>query len=113
LILPKVDSIAEHILPVSTGALKIHTSGRSASENCARARDLGFIASKRIRMYGEHFELVSDPFTEGDCTVVRAISKNDSTVRTLRLPVSILVGLLHPFRQKIELAGPEVLLESA
>jgi hypothetical protein len=113
LIPPKVDSIAEPILPASTGALKLYTSGSSAPENCARARDLGFSASKHIKMYGEHFELISDPFIEGDCTVVRAISRNDSTVRTLRLPVSILVSLPHPFRQKIELAGPEILLESA
>jgi len=44
-------------------------------------------------MYGQRFEIVSDPFDEGDCIVVRATSGNDPEVRTLRLPVAILVGL--------------------
>ena len=44
-------------------------------------------------MYGERFEIVSDPFDEGDCVAVRATSGNDPEIRTLRLPLAILVGL--------------------
>jgi hypothetical protein len=43
-------------------------------------------------MYGERFEIVSDPFDEGDGIAVRATSGNDPAVRTLRLPIAILVG---------------------
>jgi hypothetical protein len=50
-------------------------------------------------MYGERFELVSDPFEEDDCTVVRAISGNNPAIRVLRLPVSIILGLAHRFRK--------------
>jgi hypothetical protein len=50
-------------------------------------------------MYGERFELVSDPFEEGDCTAVRAISGNNPAIRVLRLPVSIILGLAHRFRK--------------
>jgi hypothetical protein len=63
------------------------------SKNCIRIKDLGYIAGKRLSLYGEHFEIVSDPFTEDDCVAVRATSGNDPTIRTIRLPVSLLVGL--------------------
>jgi hypothetical protein len=43
-------------------------------------------------MYGERFAIVSDPFDEGDCIAVRATSGSDPAVRTLRLPIAILVG---------------------
>jgi hypothetical protein len=67
------------------------------SDTCAKIRDLGFTASVHIKMYGERFEIVSDPFDEGDCIAVRAISRNDPVVRTLRLPIAILVGLADRF----------------
>jgi hypothetical protein len=72
---------------------------RSPAENSARIRELGFTTSKHIKMYGERFELVSDPYEEGLCTVVRVISGNDPTVRTLRLPTAILVGALDRFQK--------------
>jgi|HubBroStandDraft_5_1064220.scaffolds.fasta_scaffold719109_1 hypothetical protein len=46
-----------------------------------------------LKMYGESFEIVSDPFTEGDCIAVHAISRNDSKIRTLRLPIATLLDL--------------------
>ena len=65
---------------------------RSPSENCVRIKKLGYIAGKHMDLYGEHIELVSDPFEEGDNVAVRAVSANNPTVRTIELPVSILVG---------------------
>jgi len=65
----------------------------TCSDSCAKIRDLGFKASKHIKMYGERFEIVSDPFEEGDCIAVQATSGNDPVVRTVRLPIAILVGL--------------------
>jgi hypothetical protein len=63
------------------------------SKNCERIMDLGYVAGKRLNLYGEHFEIASDPFIDGDCVAVRVISENDPTIQTIRLPVSILVGL--------------------
>jgi hypothetical protein len=100
LILPKFDIPKERTSPAPTDALKTHTSGQSPSENCARIRDLSFTASTHITMYGQHFEVVSDPFGEGDYTAVHAISRDDLGIRALRLPVSILVGLPDVFRRK-------------
>jgi hypothetical protein len=80
-------------------ALGVRPASYSAAENCARIKDLGFTTTKHIKMYGEDFELVSDPFVEGDYTTVHVIGRNDPTIRALRLPVSILVGLRSRFRR--------------
>jgi hypothetical protein len=107
LILPKFSRRAQHTSPAATNALKTHASARSAAENCARVIDLGFTASKHITMYGERFDLISDPFVEGDFTTVYAISRNDPEVRELRLPVSILVGLPDLLRPRAKVPRQE------
>ena len=56
-------------------------------------------------MYGQRLEIVSDPFDEGDCIAVRATSGNDPEVRTLRLPIAILVGLGDRFPRRPGLTG--------
>jgi len=56
-------------------------------------------------MYGQRFEIVSDPFDEGDCIAVRATSGNDPVVRTLRLPIAILVSLASRFLKRPSLTG--------
>jgi len=65
---------------------------RISTDSCERIKELGFKASGRIAMYGERFEMVSDPFDEGDCIAVRATSGSDPEIRTLRLPASILLS---------------------
>jgi hypothetical protein len=62
LISPNVDVPKTLTVPASAGA--IPAVDRLPSENCAKIRDLGFKASKRMKMYGERFEVVSDPFDE-------------------------------------------------
>jgi hypothetical protein len=103
LTLPGFDVPTDPTPPALTDALQ------AAAENCTRIRDLGFTASKHITMYGERFELVSDPFLEGDCTSVHAIGENHPGVRILRLPVAILVGLQDRFRRSTKLAVPDTL----
>jgi hypothetical protein len=68
------------------------TAVRSPSENCARIKKLGYIVGKHVNLYGEHMELVSDPFEEGDCIAVRAVSAGNPIERTIDLPVSLLSG---------------------
>jgi hypothetical protein len=62
----------------------------SVSEVCARVRNLGYAASGRVRLYGEEFEVVSDPFPEADGIAVRVTSKKNRTIRILRLPATVL-----------------------
>jgi hypothetical protein len=48
---------------------------RSHTDACGRIKELGFAPSKRVRMYGESFEIVSEPFPEGDGISVYAITE--------------------------------------
>jgi hypothetical protein len=56
---------------------------------CARVKHLGYVASKRVRLYGEEFEVVSDPFPHDDGIAVHVKGK-DSRVRILQLPAALL-----------------------
>lgn len=67
--------------------------------------ELGYIAGKHVNLYGEHFEIASDPFIDGDWVAVRVISENDPTIRTIRLPVSLLVGLTDLLPQNASQSG--------
>ena len=62
---------------------------KSISEMCAQVKHLGYAASGRIRLYGEEFEVVSDPFPEDDGIAVRVKTKSNSTVRVLQLPATV------------------------
>jgi hypothetical protein len=97
LISPSVDVLKALTVPAPVRA--IPGVDRLPSENWAKTRDLGFTASKHMKMYGERFKVVSDPFDEDGCIAVHAISGDDPTIRTLRLPVAILVGLSGRFRK--------------
>jgi hypothetical protein len=79
-----------HLFPESPG---IRTSDQRLSKSCERIMDLGYIAGKHVNLYGEHFEIASDPFVDGDWVAIRVIGEYEPTIRTIRLPVSILVGL--------------------
>src|SRR5258707_4723826 len=97
--IPNIVIPAEPLSMPAADSAKTHASGPSPSESTARIKNLGYTASKHITIYGERYQLVSDPFVDGECTSVQVISKNDPTIRTLRLPTAILVGLSDRFRK--------------
>jgi hypothetical protein len=66
------------------------THNSSVTEICARVKRLGYEPSKRIRLYGEEFEVVSDPFPAGDGIAVDVKAKNNAGTRTVQLPATIL-----------------------
>lgn len=76
-------------------------SNEPQSKHWKRLIDLGYVAGKRVNLYGEHFEIASDPFIDGDWVAVRVTSENDPTIRTIRLPVSILIGLTDLFPKHV------------
>jgi hypothetical protein len=65
---------------------------RTATENCARVRKLGYIVGKHMNLYGERIRLVSEPFADGECVAVRAVSESNPIVRTFDLPMTLLSG---------------------
>ena len=62
----------------------------SVSEICENVKNLGYICSARVRLYGEDFEVLSDPFPESDGIAVHAKATKDSRVCVLRLPATVL-----------------------
>jgi hypothetical protein len=69
-----------------------HLNRKSAVDDCIRIKDLGYGSSHLMRMYGQQFEIVSDPVPDGNGVSVQVTSAANPTKRTLRLPISILVG---------------------
>jgi hypothetical protein len=62
----------------------------SILQACEDVKNLGYAAPGRVRLYGEEFELISDPFPEADGIAVHVKTKKDATVRVLRLPATVL-----------------------
>jgi hypothetical protein len=62
----------------------------SVSDICAHLKHLGYAISRRIRLYGEEFEVVSDPFPEAGGIAVHVTTKKDSTIRVLQIPATVL-----------------------
>lgn len=60
------------------------------TEFCERLKALGYAKHKRIRMYGDEFDLTSDPFATDDGFAVEAVCRNTGSTRKLRIPLSIL-----------------------
>ncbi|MGC2449239.1 MAG: hypothetical protein WA477_16440 [Candidatus Sulfotelmatobacter sp.] len=57
---------------------------------CAGVKRLGFGAKQTVRLYGEEFEVVSDPFPEAGGIAVTVKTKKSDSVRTLQLPSTVL-----------------------
>jgi hypothetical protein len=62
----------------------------SAPDVCTRLKHLGYSASQHIKLYGEEYEIVSDPFFEAEGVALRVRTSKDPKVRTLQLPSTIL-----------------------
>jgi hypothetical protein len=62
----------------------------SIAEICAHVKRLGYGVRERIRLYGEEFEVISDPFPDADGISLNVKTKKDSNVRVLKLPSTVL-----------------------
>jgi hypothetical protein len=61
-------------------------------EICSQVKELGYATSDRIRLYGEEFEVVSDPFPEngGIAVRVKSLHAQSESIRVLQLPATVL-----------------------
>lgn len=57
---------------------------------CDRLKQLGYAESKRIRIYGQEFEVISNPFPDGKGVAVRAQQKGTKQSRVVQLPLPVL-----------------------
>jgi hypothetical protein len=70
------------------------------SEVCVQLQKMGYAESKRIRIYGQDFEAVSNPFPNGDGIAIRAFSKRETQERTLQLPLPVVQMVTRQKRKK-------------
>jgi hypothetical protein len=54
-----------------------------------KLKALGYTHPNRIRMYGEEFDLTSNPIPEDNGFAIEAISRKSGVARRLRIPLSI------------------------
>lgn len=60
------------------------------TEICDRVKRLGYGASQRVRLYGEEFEVVSDPFPDAGGIAVHVKAKTETGTRVVQLPATVL-----------------------
>jgi len=66
-----------------------HSQSESIAEVCAHVKRLGYEPSKRIRLYGEEFEVVSDPFPAAGGIAVNVKAKEGTGTRVVQLPATV------------------------
>ena len=71
-------------------ALETSPTSGQVDQLCERLKQMGYAQSKRIRIYGQEFEVISNPFPQGKGIAVRAHSKRDKQDRVLPLPLPVL-----------------------
>jgi hypothetical protein len=69
-------------------------------EVCDKLQSMGYAQFKRIRIYGQEFEAVSNPFPSGNGIAIQAFSKRETQARTLRLPLPIVQMVTRQKHQK-------------
>jgi hypothetical protein len=57
---------------------------------CDRLKELGYAQAKRIRIYGQEFEVISNPFPQGRGVAVHARPRGAKQARLLQLPLPVL-----------------------
>jgi len=62
----------------------------SILEICARVKHLGYTTSGRLQLYGEEFEVLSEPYPEDNGIAVQVKSKRNPQVRVVHLPATVL-----------------------
>ena len=70
---------------MSTGQGSLPTT-----EVCAPTRQFGYAVSQRIQIYGEDFEVLSDPFPSDRGIAIHVRSKRTLQARVLHLPATVI-----------------------
>jgi len=68
----------------------------SIADICASVKRLGYGAKQNIRLYGEEFEVISDPFPEAGGIAVSVKTKKGNSVRVIQLPATVLQSVKGP-----------------
>jgi hypothetical protein len=86
---------------VSTHILNTSQQSSELCEVCDQLQKMGYAQSKRIRIYGQEFEAVSNPFPNGDGIAIRAFSKRETRERVLQLPLPVVQMVTRQKRKRV------------
>lgn len=64
---------------------------------CERLREFGYASERHLKLYGEEFDLVSDPIRDGDGFAIKGIARRSASARYIGIPLSI----VHMLRQEL------------
>ena len=64
---------------------------------CDKLRRMGYAQQRRIRLYGEEFELVSNPVPDGNGFAVAAVARGSVNQRRIGVPMSLVVTIRQEF----------------
>jgi hypothetical protein len=60
------------------------------NDTCRKLINLGYARSKRVRLYGQELQIVSDPFPHNEGGIaIEVAGSSESGTRTMRLPLSV------------------------
>jgi hypothetical protein len=86
------------LLPPGNEDVVITSQGSlPTAEVCAQIKKFGYAMSQKIRIYGEEFEVLSDPFASDDGIAIHVRSKRTLQIRILQLPATV----IHRVRERI------------
>jgi hypothetical protein len=68
-----------------------------AAEVCAQIKKFGYAMSQKIRIYGEEFEVLSDPFACDGGIAIHVRSRRTEQTRVLQLPATV----IHRVHQRV------------
>ena len=91
-------------LPIVTINVLTASQSLEVQEVCGRLQSMGYAESKRIRIYGQEFDVVSNPFPHENGIAIRAVSKRDTQTRTLRLPLPVVQMVTRQKQEKKKVA---------
>jgi hypothetical protein len=79
--------------------MTIHPEISNSAEVCAGVKRLGYGAQQTVRLYGEEFEVISDPFPEAGGIAVTVRTKSNDSIRVVQLPSTVLQSVKGAWRR--------------
>jgi hypothetical protein len=90
-----------NVITVNVNTLTPSQHSTELHEICDQLQRMGYAQSKRIRIYGQEFEAVSNPFPHGDGIAIKAFSKRETQARTLCLPLPVVQMVTRQKHKKV------------
>lgn len=69
-------------------------STQFSPELCNKLKALGYARDGRMKLYGQDFHLLSDPFDDGTAVVVKAKTSSSTNERLLRIPKLVVMAAM-------------------